>query len=464
MNKNYHLIGIGGIGMGTIASLLLDKGYRVSGSDVRENATVHSLMKKGAAITIGHNSENIVEADVVVYSSAIKDSNCELAAAHRRGMPVLRRAQVLAELMREHAAVTVAGAHGKTTTTCMVGEMLAAAGMEPTTAIGGVVMGSGSNATLGKGRHFVAEVDESDGSFLYFSPDYSIVNNIDLEHLDYYQNWKNIADTYKKFFENTAPDGLIIAFGDDHRLCGLIKQTGRRFKTFGFSSEDDVFATNIRMKEFHTSFDCVIKGVHAGVVEVPIPGRHNIANALACICLGVELGIDFSVIAESLGSFEGVQRRFESLGIVEDIAVVDDYAHHPTEILATLQTAHEQHLGRVIGVFQPHRFTRLKALWKEFIESLKDVDYLIVTDVYAASEAPIAGVDASTFVNDLKKISDHPVLYIKQEKIVGHLFKITLPGDLVITLGAGDINQAGYEFVRKKKHKLEKQLEKISES
>ncbi|MBZ0166121.1 MAG: UDP-N-acetylmuramate--L-alanine ligase, partial [Candidatus Omnitrophica bacterium] len=441
MSKHYHLIGIGGIGMGTIASLLLDKGYRVSGSDVRENATVNNLMKKGAAITIGHNSENIVDADVVVYSSAIKDANCELAAAHRRGMPVLQRAQVLVELMREHTAITVAGAHGKTTTTSMIGQMLALAGLEPTTAIGGIVKEGGSNASLGKGQYFVAEVDESDGSFLYFSPDYSIINNMDLEHLDYYQNWKNIADTYHKFFELTSPEGLIIAFGDDHRLCDLIRLTGRPFKTFGFSSEDDVFATNIRMKDFQTSFDCVINGTVMGSVEVPIPGRHNIANALACLCLGAELGIDFTVMANSLRSFGGVQRRFESIGVVEDIAVIDDYAHHPTEILATLQTAHEQHMGRVIGIFQPHRFTRLKALWKEFIESLKDVDYLIVTDVYAASENPLPGIDGAAFVSDLKKISDHPVLYVKQEKIVNHLFKIGLPGDLVITLGAGDVNQ-----------------------
>lgn len=450
--------------MSTIASLLLAKGQRVSGSDVRENASVSRLIAQGASITVGHNSENIGDADIVVYSSAITDANCELAAAHRRGIPVLRRAQVLAQLMGEHTGITVAGAHGKTTTTSMIGQMMSAAGLEPTTAIGGIVMGSGLNAALGKGKYFVAEVDESDGSFLYFSPDYSIISNIDLEHLDYYQNWKHIADTYQEFFQRTSAGGVIIAYGDDHRLCDLIRQSGREFKTFGFSSDDDVFATNIRMQEFHTSFDCVIRGEVAGQVEIPIPGRHNIANALACLCLGSQLGIDFNVMAESLSGFGGVQRRFETLGIVEDIMVVDDYAHHPTEILATLQTAHEQHVGRVIGIFQPHRYSRLKALWKEFVESLKDVDYLIVTDVYAASENVIPGVESAAFVNDLKKISDHPVIYIKQEKIVNHLFKTAMPGDLVITLGAGDVNQVGYEFVRKKKMKLEKQMEKISES
>lgn len=464
MTKQYHLIGIGGIGMSTIASLLLAKGHRVSGSDVRENANTEKLQKSNVTITIGHNSENILDADVVVYSSAITDANCELAAARRRGMSVLRRAEVLAQLMQEHTAVTVAGAHGKTTTTSMIGQMLSHAGLEPTTAIGGIVIGSGSNAKLGEGQHFVAEVDESDGSFLYFSPDYSIICNIDLEHLDYYQNWKNISAAYQQFFDKTAKDGLIIAYGDDHRLCDLIKQANRPYKTFGFSSEDDVFATNIQMKEFETTFDCVINGVVVGQVKLPIPGRHNIANALSCICLGAELNIPFAAMADSLAAFGGVQRRFETLGVVEDIAVVDDYAHHPTEILATLQTAHEQHVGRVVGIFQPHRYSRLKGLWKEFIDSLKDVDYLIVTDVYAASETPQDGIDSATFVSDLKKISDHPVIYVKKDKIVNHLFKIALPGDLIITLGAGDVNQIGYEFVRKKKQKLERQMEKISES
>lgn len=450
--------------MSTIAHLLLAKGHRVSGSDVRENDSSRQLAVKGATVTVGHNSENIGDADVVVYSSAIKDGNCELAAANRRGIPVLRRAEVLAQLMREHTAVTVAGAHGKTTTTSMIGQMLTHAGLEPTTAIGGIVMGSGSNATLGKGKYFVAEVDESDGSFLYFTPDYSIICNIDLEHLDYYQNWKNIAATYQKFFVRTPANGLIFAYGDDHRLCELIRQSGRNFKTFGFSSDDDVFATNIRMEEFQTAFDCIIGGEAAGQVELPLPGRHNIANALACICLGAELGIPFETMAQSLSAFGGVQRRFETLGIVEDIAVIDDYAHHPTEILATVQTAHEQHVGRVIGIFQPHRYSRLKGLWKEFIDCLKDVDYLIVTDVYAASETEVPGINSAAFVNDLKKISDHPVIYVKKDKIVNHLFKVALPGDLVITLGAGDVNQVGYEFVRKKKHKLERQMEKISES
>lgn len=459
--QHYHLIGIGGIGMGTIASLLLDKGYKVSGSDIKENQMVHRLMKKGAAITIGHNSENVADADVVVYSSAVKESNCELAAAHRRGMPVLQRAQVLAQLMREHIGVTIAGAHGKTTTTSMVGQMLAHAGFNPTTAIGGIINGMNSSATLGQGQYFVSEVDESDGSCLYFSPHYSIITNMDLEHLDYYQNWKNIAEAYQKFFEKTVPDGIILAYGDDKRLCELIRQGSKKYKTYGFSSDDYVFATNIVMDGFRSTFDCIINGVNRGQVVLNVPGRHNIANAMACISLGEELGVDFGTICQSLEAFRGVQRRFQVLGEFDGGYVVDDYAHHPTEILATLQTAKELSSGRVVGIFQPHRYTRFKALWKEFMDSLNDVDYLIVTDVYEASETPIEGVNSSKFVQDLKKICDNTVLYIKKEKILSHLLKTMQPQDLVITLGAGDINQIGYDLAKKLEHKKVGVLQKV---
>lgn len=447
--------------MGTIASLLLDKGHKVSGSDVKENSMVHHLLKKGAAVTIGHNSENIADADVVVYSSAIKESNCELTAAHRRGTPVLQRAQVLAQLMREHVGITVAGAHGKTTTTSMIGQMLNHAGLNPTSAIGGIVNGKSSSATLGLGKYFVSEVDESDGSFLYFSPQYSIITNMDLEHLDYYQNWKNIADTYQKFFEKTTPDGIILAYGDDKRLCDLIRQSSRKYKTYGFSSDDQVFATNIRMDGFRSTFDCVINGVLKGTVTLNIPGRHNIANALACISLGEELCIDFGAVVESLGLFNGVQRRFQTLGEFDGGYVIDDYAHHPTEISATLQTASELSTGRVIAVFQPHRYTRFKGLWREFMDSLKGIDYLIVTDVYEASESPIEGVNSSKFVQEIKKICDKTVLYIKKEKILGHLLKIIQPEDLVITLGAGDVNQIGYDLVKKLQNKNMNVLQRV---
>jgi len=459
--QHYHLIGIGGIGMGTIASLLLDKGYKVSGSDVKENQMIHHLLKKGAAITIGHNSENVAHADIVVYSSAIKESNCELAAAHRRGMPVLQRAQVLAQLMREHIGITIAGAHGKTTTTSMVGQMLNQAGFNPTTAIGGIINGKNSSATLGQGKYFVSEVDESDGSFLYFSPHYSIITNMDLEHLDYYQNWKNIADAYQKFIEKTNQDGTILVYGDDKRLCELVRQGARKYKTYGFSSADHVFATNIMMDGFRSTFDCIVDGVNRGSVILNVPGRHNIANAMACISLGEELKIDFGIICQSLESFTGVQRRFQTLGKFNGGYVIDDYAHHPTEILATLQTAKELSNGRVVGIFQPHRYTRFKSLWKEFMDSLNDIDYLIVTDVYEASEAPIEGVNSSRFVQELNKICDNTVLYIKKEKILSHILKVFQPDDLVITLGAGDINQIGYDLVKKLQEKKTKVLQKI---
>ncbi|MBP9854031.1 MAG: UDP-N-acetylmuramate--L-alanine ligase [Candidatus Omnitrophica bacterium] len=462
MTKHYHLIGIGGIGMGTIASLLLDKGYKVGGSDVKENSMTQHLRKKGASITIGHNSENIAEADIVVYSSAIKESNCEWAAAQRRGILVLQRAQVLAQLMREHTGITVAGAHGKTTTTSMVGQMLNHAGLNPTSAVGGIINGKSSSATLGHGKYFVSEVDESDGSFLYFNPHYSIITNIDMEHMDYYQTWKNITDTYEKFMANTTPDGLIFVYGDDHQLCELVRKSERAYKTYGFSSKDQVFATNIVMNGFKSTFDCIVNGHNKGSVTLSVPGRHNIANSLACISLGLELNIDFGVICQSLENFNGVQRRFQTLGTFDGGYIVDDYAHHPTEISATLQTAKELSKGRVIGVFQPHRYTRFKSLWREFMDSLKDIDYLIVTDVYEASETPIEGVNSSRFVQELKKITPKTVIFIKKEKILTHVLKIFQPNDLVITLGAGDVNQIGYDLVKELQKKNEKVLHKVN--
>ncbi len=447
MTKHYHLIGIGGIGMGTIASLLLDKGYSVGGSDVRENPMVRRLRNKGARIVIGHDAANVMNADVVVYSSAISGSNCELAAAEQHRIPTLKRAQVLSELMREHKAITVAGAHGKTTTTSMIGQMMSLAGLQPTSAIGGIVNGEHSHAALGQGKYFVAEVDESDGSFLYFSPFYSVITNMDLEHLDYYHSWKNIAEAYGKYFRRTADDGLIIAFGDDKRMCDLIRQSGRRFVTFGFSSDDLVMAINVRQEGNQSRFECLIDGQRQGEILLNVPGRHNIANALACICLGYTIGVDMDVIRQSLQNYTGVQRRFEELGCVDNIRVIDDYAHHPTEIATTLQTAKECSEGRVIALFQPHRYTRLKALWRDFMDSMIDVDHLIVSDVYAASENPIDQINAQRFVQDIQKFTDKPVLYIRKENILNHVLKIVAPGDLVITLGAGDINRIGYDIV-----------------
>ena len=436
--QHYHFVGIGGIGMGALASLLLDQGRQVSGSDLAENYVIKQLKEKGARIFIGHNRQNIKGTDVVIFSSAIDPKNSELAEAKKDRIPIFPRAELLADLMKGHIGVTIAGAHGKTTTTSMVSHLLMKAGLEPTIAIGGIVQGTGSHACLGKGNYFVAEVDESDGSFLKFSPVYSIITNMDFEHVDYYHNWENILKAYREFMAKTAEDGCIFACGEDERLLKLLKESKKKFRTYGLSSKFDVSASNIQLSE-GSAFDCVIDGQKQGTVSLIIPGEHNVLNALACVSLGFELSIDFKTIRDSLKEFQGVKRRLQLKGEIDGIKVMDDYAHHPTEIEMTLKAAQFLKKNRLIVVFQPHRFTRIKFLEKEFAQSLKFCDHLIVTDIYAASEKPIAGIDAQRLVEQIKKISSVPVVYLKRSEIVSHILETARPGDLVLTMGAGDI-------------------------
>jgi len=453
MKKHYHLIGIGGIGMGTLASLLLAKGQGVSGSDIKENKVTLQLREKGATIFIGHDSSHVADADFVVFSSAIKADNPEMLAAVNKRIEIFQRAEFLAELMNDHTGITVAGAHGKTTTTSMISDLFLKAGLKPTTAVGGIVKGHSLDAKIGEGQYFVSEVDESDGSFLYFSPTYSIITNIDFEHLDYYLNWDNILDAYGRFIDKTKEDGLIIAYGEDERLMALLKEGERNFLTYGFSFDCDIYADNISFNAMTSEFDCIFKRKFLGRIKLGLPGRHNILNALSCICLGLILSIDFSVIQESLSGFPGVQRRFQIVGEIDDILVVDDYAHHPTEIKMTLDAARQIKKKRVIALFQPHRYSRLQSLTEEFAKSFEDCDFLIVTDVYAASEKPIKGVDAKQLCQMIKQKTPDQMAYLKKEKIVQFLLNIVQSGDLVISLGAGDITQVAYAFVSALKEK-----------
>ncbi|MCK5259865.1 MAG: UDP-N-acetylmuramate--L-alanine ligase [Candidatus Omnitrophica bacterium] len=450
MSKHYHFIGIGGIGMGALAALSLDKGYRVSGSDLRSNPMTERLKARGAEIFSGHAGENIGGADCVVFSSAIRDDNPELVEAERKKIPVLQRAKFLAELMEGYIGITVAGAHGKTTTTSMAADLLEEAGLQPTTAIGGIVNGTRAHAELGEGKYFVTEVDESDGSFLCFRPHYSIITNVDLEHVDYYHNWQNVLDAYRAFIGKTREGGTILAYGDDEPLLNMVKESGKSFKTYGFSPENNISAVNIKFDHFDSRFNCVVDGVDRGQVLLKIPGRHNIANALACISLGLSLSIEFDTICESLKSYKGVQRRFQLKSRVDDIWVIDDYAHHPTEIKATLETAQlfkrsvqEMTAGGetngLIAVFQPHRYSRVKGLLEDFAQSLVYSDQLIVTDIYAASEQPIEGVTAEKLCEQIRAITDRPVCYIPKGEIIDHLLDVVKPQDLVLTLGAGDV-------------------------
>ena len=448
LRKHYHFIGIGGAGMSTLALLMLAKGQRVSGSDLKEGAVVNTLKEKGAWVVVGHDERNIVGADYVVYSSAVHPDNPELRAAKAQKIPVYQRAEFLAKLMENQTGITVAGAHGKTTTTSMISRLLIQAGLNPTTAVGGIIKGTQDNAKLGDGKYFVSEVDESDGTFLYFKPKISVITNIDFEHVDYYQTWENILEAYRKFIHNTVPDGTVVACGGDQRLRKLVQESERKFMTYGFSAAEDVMAQSVDFDKFNSRFDCFFKGKKMGAISLKVPGAHNVLNALACVGVGQLLNIDFSVIQQSLATYEGAARRFQLLGEIGNIKVIDDYGHHPTEITAVLQTAQAIKEKRLITVFQPHRYSRTKYLMNEFVKSLSLSDMLIITDIYAASEAPIEGVSSLVLTERLKQEGKSDCIYLKKDKILNLLLSFTRPGDLVLTLGAGDISQVGTDLVK----------------
>ncbi len=441
MKKHYHFIGIGGIGMGALAILLLKKGYKVSGSDLRENQMVKDLIEQGARVTIGHAKENISGADFVVFSSAVAQDNPELQEAREKNIPVMQRAQLLVELMQGQTAITVAGAHGKTTTTSMISNMLIKAGLRPTTAIGGMVTSgsSGYQASLGEGKYFVAETDESDGSFLKFFPKYSVITNIDFEHIDYFHDWDGILRAYAQFIGRTARDGLLVVCGDDGNLRGLLAQSSCPARTYGFGPNNDITAQNIILDAAGARFDCLVNGKNLGAIQMQVPGKHNIANAMACAALGLHLGIDWEVIRASLGEYTSVQRRFQIKARSGDIWVVDDYAHHPTEIRATLAAARQMGRQRIVAIFQPHRYSRVQSLWDEMARSFLGSDYLILTDIYAASEKPIEGITSAKLKERIEQENFCPVVYLDKKNVVRHVIDQARPGDLIVVLGAGDI-------------------------
>ena len=448
MSKHYHFIGIGGVGMGALAQLVLAKGNEVSGSDLRDNQIVKSLRDLDVKVFLEHDPQNIEGADYIVFSSAIDENNPEMKAAIRRDVPVMQRAELLAELMEDFSGITVAGAHGKTTTTSLVSHLLQECGLNPTTAVGGAIRGASSGARLGDGEYFVAEVDESDGSFLYFSPKYSIITNIDFEHIDYYRNWDNIINAYREFIEKTQDDGIVLVYGGDERLLKLANESKKNVKTYGFASHNEFIAKNIRAAGFNTLYDCFLKETLLGTIELPTPGKHNVLNSLATVALGLHLSIDFDDICKALKTYGGVKRRFQLIDHINDIYVVDDYAHHPTEIKATLEAAKAVATKRQVVVFQPHRYSRLKSLEKEFIQALKEADHLVVTDIYAASEKPIEGLSIQNIVAQLKALRSGPTEYCETTDLVDHLCETAKSGDLILTLGAGDITQVAHEFAR----------------
>jgi len=448
--QHIHFVGIGGIGMSGIAEVLLNLGYQVSGSDTRETEVTRRLQSLGAKVSFGHRRENLKEADVVVTSSAIRKVNPEVEAAEERLIPVIPRAEMLAELMRMKIGIAIAGTHGKTTTTSLISTVLAAGGLDPTVVIGGRLNSIGSNARLGQGQYLVAEADESDGSFLKLMPTIAVVTNIDPEHLDYYKGIEEIKETFLSFLDKIPFFGLAVLCLDHPNIQSLLPRLKKRFTTYGLTTQADYQAKEIVFEGLSTSFDVVHRRREIGRLSLRMPGLHNVYNALATLATAFELDIPFQVVQETLRDFSGIQRRFQIKGEKKGILVVDDYGHHPVEIMATLKAARTGWAKRIIAVFQPHRYTRTQALFKDFLTAFYDADVLVLTDIYPAGEDRIEGVESKALFEGLREYGHKDVTYLSDKKeIVEHLLRVISPGDLVITLGAGDIWQVSEELANR---------------
>jgi UDP-N-acetylmuramate--alanine ligase len=450
-NKIIHFVGIGGIGMSGIAEVLHNLNYTIQGSDIRRSSVIDRLEKLGIKIFIGHNEKNVENADVVVVSSAINRNNPEVKYALNKGIPVIKRAEMLSELMRMKYGIAIAGTHGKTTTTSMVGTILNAANFDPTIVIGGKLDSLGSNAKLGKGEFLVAEADESDGSFLLLTPTIAVVTNIDPEHLDFYKNGiEEIKDTFIKFLNKIPFYGAAILCLDHPNIQEILPHIKKRVLTYGFVAQADVRGENIQQFGFSTKFDVVINNEKMGTININMPGIHNVYNALAAITTAWELEIPFELTEKALTNFTGVNRRFYVKGEIGNSVVIDDYAHHPVEIKSTLEAA-KGFDKRIIAIFQPHRYSRTEALMEQFATSFYNVDKLIITDIYAASEEPIDGVSAKKLYEKIKQYGHKDVKYIPDFESIADYVSNIIDNDLVITLGAGDVWKVGEMILNKKR-------------
>lgn len=443
-----HFIGIGGISMSGIASILLDLGYEVSGSDLKDSALLHELRKKGAQIFIGHDAANLDHPSEIVVSSAIPQTNVELVKAEELGIPIVKRAQMIARLMRYRKGIAVAGTHGKTTTTSMISLLMDRAGFNPTILVGGELTDIGGNAKLGGGEYLVTEADESDGSFLYYEPQVSIVTNIEQDHMDYYGTEENLKRTFVAFLEKVPATGAKIVCWDDPIVRELVNQPGTNVVTYGTREDCTIQAKNVQLLADHTEAIIYYKGEEMGSLRLHVPGMHNVYNSMAAMGVGFYLGLSFEKIVQLLGAFQGVHRRFEQKGLIGDVLVVDDYGHHPTEIKATLKAAQQKGRKRVICIFQPHRYSRTRDLKDEFVRAFGDSDLLVLTGIYSAGEKPIPGVDAKELAKEIEALEHKAVKYFPTlEGISEYLSNIVEPGDLVITLGAGDVYKVGEKLV-----------------
>jgi UDP-N-acetylmuramate--alanine ligase len=447
--QRIHMVGIGGIGMSGIAEVLLTLGYSVSGSDSKPSTITERLEDLGATVYQGHKAENVEGAHVVVISSALKADNAEVMEAHKRKIPVIPRAEMLAELMRLKYGIAVAGAHGKTTTTSMVASILAAAHLDPTFVVGGRVNQAGTTARVGKGEYFVVEADESDRSFLMFAPVVAVVTTIDREHLDQYASLEDIQGAFLQFVNRVPFYGAAVLCLDEPNVQAIIPNVKRPIITYGTSSQADLVISDIRLKGLGSEFKLTYKHDDLGMFELPHPpGIHNVRNAAAAAAVALYLSVASDLIREGLAKFAGVGRRFDVKGTVNDITVVDDYGHHPVEIRATLEAARGCRFNRLLVLFQPHRYTRTAHLWDEFSRAFNQADTLALLDIYAASENPIPGITSEALAKSIREAGHRNVNYFdSMQKAIEFLLREARPGDGILTIGAGNVSRASNELM-----------------
>ncbi len=449
--ERIHFIGIGGAGMSGLATILLELGYKVSGSDLNKTKVTDRLEEMGAVCSIGHIAENVDGAGLVVVSTAIKNDNPELIRAVEQGKGIIHRGDLLALLMNRQKGIAVAGAHGKTTTTAMMARVMEKNGYDPTIVIGGELRDIGGNAKFGRGQYLVAEADESDGSFLKLSPEIVIVTNIENDHLDYYGSVEKINDAFRDFLSKVPKNGMAVICKDDPGNRIILEQYEGPLLTYGIASSDaDFVLRDLHYKGMNSKGEVYFGGKYLGTLALTVPGRHNMLNALAVVAVGIHIGMDFKSVADSLKNFIGAGRRFQLTGELFGVRVVDDYAHHPTEILAALQAAKQVEAKRVIAVFQPHRYSRTSLLKDDFGKAFHNADIVIVDDIYAAGEQPLEGVNSISLVEAIKRNGHKNVLYLGTgEKIVNYLEGFVRSGDLVMTIGAGNIWTTGIQLIER---------------
>ncbi len=448
--RHFHFIGIGGIGMSGLAELLVRQGYTVSGSDLAANALTQKLQGLGVRFFQGHAPEHINGSDLVVISSAIGVDNPELRAAQAHGLPIFSRAQMLAALMAGKKAIAVAGTHGKTTTTTMVASVLRQGGLGPSVMVGGVVDTLGSNAAWGPGQVFVAEADESDGSFLAYQPHVAVVTNVDRDHLDHYRDLQHIKEVFRAFIRRIQPDGFLVACLDDPHLRAILNGAPPHLITYGLQTEAVYQARQITINERGSIYTLVRHGQPLGEISLPLAGRHYVCNSLAAAAVGFALGLSFNDIQTGLAQTGRIKRRFEFKGAVQGITVIDDYGHHPTEIQVTLAAMAQAFAGRrLVVAFQPHRYSRTQALLKEFFHAFADAHLLYLTDIYGAGEAPIPGLSGYDLYRGVQESGHAAVAYVPDRRVLAEILRDQVrPGDVVVTMGAGDIWRTGEELLQ----------------